>query len=148
AQLAPRHEQRDARIEEEAGRMSLECDADPFRLGQVFTNLFANALEACPDPVRITVAYREAELQGRPALRVSVRDNGPGFPAELWPRAFEPFQTTKPTGTGLGLAITRRIIEAHGGEVGLGEGPGAEVVITLPRRGAQDLQDLSFGSWR
>ena len=119
--------------------MSLECDADPFRLGQVFTNLFANALEACPDPVRVTVACREAELHGRPALRVSVRDNGPGFPAELRPRAFEPFQTTKPTGTGLGLAITRRLVEAHGGEVALGDGPGAEVVLILPRRRAQDL---------
>ena len=139
AQLAPRHAQRDARIEEEAGRTSLECDADPFRLGQVFTNLFANALEACPDPVRVTVACREAELQGRPALRVSVRDNGPGFPAELRARAFEPFQTTKPTGTGLGLAITKRLVEAHGGAVALGDGPGTEVVILLPRRRAQDL---------
>ena len=62
-----------------------------------------------------------------------MRDNGPGFPEEMRRRAFEPFQTTKPTGTGLGMAISRRIVEAHGGEVALGDGPGGEVVITLPR---------------
>lgn len=108
---------RDALLGEEVGATSLECEADVFRLGQVFTNLFANALEACPDPARLTVTCQEALLGGRTALRVGVRDNGPGFPEELRGRAFEPFQTTKPSGTGLGMAITKRIVEAHGGEV-------------------------------
>jgi signal transduction histidine kinase len=131
--LADRRAQRDARVEEAAGTDGLPCDADPFRLGQVFLNLFANALDACTDPVVVRVTCSEAELGGRPALRVSVRDNGPGFPQEHKARLFEPFLTTKPTGTGLGMAICRRLIEAHGGTIEAGAGPGAEVVITLPR---------------
>ena len=103
----------------------------------MFTNLFANALEACADPVRVTVSCRESVLGGRRALRIAVRDNGPGFSAEQRARAFEPFQTTKPTGTGLGMAITKRLVDAHGGAIALGNGAGgAEVVITLPRRQA------------
>ena len=80
------------------------------------------------------VACSEASLSGRPALRVSVRDNGPGFPPEHRARLFEPFHTTKPAGTGLGMAICRRIVEAHGGTIEAGPGgPGAEVAVTLPR---------------
>jgi signal transduction histidine kinase len=134
AQAVARNAQRDARLEEEGTAPA--CEADPFRMGQVFLNLFANALEACPGPVRVTVACREVELGGRPALRVAVRDNGPGFPEEQRRHLFEPFCTTKPRGTGLGMAITRRIVEAHGGEIAVGDGPGAEVVITLPGRQA------------
>src|SRR5262249_41073006 len=103
-------------------------------LGQVFLNLFANSLEACSNPVRIALSCREAVLRGRPAWRISVRDNGPGFSDEQRSHLFEPFHTTKPRGTGLGLAICRRIIEAHGGTIAAGEeGPGAEFIITLPR---------------
>jgi signal transduction histidine kinase len=51
---------------------------------------------------------------------------------------FEPFFTTKLRGTGLGLAICKRIVEAHGGRIEVGEEttPGAEIRITLPRRRA------------
>jgi signal transduction histidine kinase len=134
AQLAERRQQREARLEETDDSACLVCDADPFRLRQVFLNLFTNVLEACPDPVRVTVSCREAVLQGRLVWRVSVRDNGPGFPAEQRSHLFEPFHSTKPRGTGLGLAICRRIVEAQGGTIQSGDAsPGAEVVITLPR---------------
>jgi signal transduction histidine kinase len=127
--------QRHAQLVEGAVPADLSCEADPFRLGQVFGNLFANALEARPDRVRVTIRCEEAELAGRPALRVSVRDNGPGFPEEQRRLAFEPFRSTKPKGTGLGLAIVKRLVEAHGGEVFLGPSAGgAEVVVTLPRK--------------
>jgi PAS domain S-box-containing protein len=136
ADVTARHAGRDAQLAEQSDVAGLECEADPFRLSQVFTNLFTNALEACPDPVRVAVSCRDSLLGERPALQISVRDNGPGFPEGQRRRPFEPFQTTKPTGTGLGLAITNRLVEAHGGEVALGEEPGAEVVLTLPRRRA------------
>jgi signal transduction histidine kinase len=111
---------------------------DPFRLEQVFRNVFENALAACRDPVEITVSCAPASLDGQPALRVAVRDNGPGLSAEQRQRIFEPFFTTKTKGTGLGMAIARRIVEAHGGQIGVGDpvaatGRGAEIVVTLPR---------------
>ena len=71
----------------------------------MFANLFANALEACSDPVRVVVACRAALLGDRPALRVTVRDSGPGFDPEQRRHAFEPFHTTKTTGTGLGARL-------------------------------------------
>jgi PAS domain S-box-containing protein len=137
AQATARCVERSAHFSEDGAGTARLCQADPFRLGQVFLNLFANALDACPDPVRVTITCEEAALGGRPAVRVAVRDNGPGFPAEYRGRAFEPFRTTKAKGTGLGLAISRRLVEAHGGEVSVGEaaGGGAEVVLTLPLGG-------------
>jgi PAS domain S-box-containing protein len=126
---------RDARLEEEPGPADLGCVADGFRLGQVFRNLFDNALAACPDPARVRVRGGDADLAGRPALRVAVADDGPGLTEEQRRRLFEPFYTTKTKGTGLGLAIARRIVEAHGGQIAAADRapPGAEIVITLPR---------------
>ena len=129
--------QRDARLVEETAGTTTTCEADRFRVGQVFRNLLENALAACPDPVRIVVSCQEARLGGRPALRVAVRDNGPGLTPEGQRRLFEPFYTTKAKGTGLGMAISRRIVEAHGGQIAVGDdGPGAEIVVTLPREKA------------
>lgn len=135
AQVVGQRPDRDTRLEEELGISDLVCEADPFRLGQVFTNLFTNALEACPDPVRVVLSCRAITLGEQPAIQITVRDNGPGFTPEQRRHALEPFFTTKATGTGLGLAITRRIVEAHGGSITLGEGAGgAEILVTLPCR--------------
>jgi two-component system sensor kinase FixL len=70
-------------------------------------------------------------------LRVAVRDNGPGLGPEQRQRIFDPFYTTKTRGTGLGMAIAKRIVEAHGGRIAVGEGraAGAEIIILLPREG-------------
>ncbi len=134
-QVAGQRPGRDARLEEVPGGPEPVCEGDPFRLGQVFTNLFANALDACPGPARVAVSWREADLGGRPALAVTVADNGPGFTPEQRQRALEPFYTTKAKGTGLGLAIAGRVVEAHGGSIALGGGDGgARVTLTLPRR--------------
>jgi PAS domain S-box-containing protein len=121
-----------ARLEETAG--DPRCDADPFRLGQVFCNLFDNALAA--GAREVTLALTDAELGGRPAVRVAVRDDGRGLTAEQRRRLFEPFYTTRPDGTGLGMAVVQGIVEAHGGTVAAAErdGPGTEIAITLPRK--------------
>jgi signal transduction histidine kinase len=136
AQAIAGHPDRDARLEEETGGVDLTCEADAFRLGQVFRNAFDNSLAACPGAVCVCVRCAPASLGGRPALRVAVRDNGPGLGAEQRRNLFEPFYTTKTRGTGLGLAIAKRVVEAHGGEIGAGEpaGPGAEIIVTLLRR--------------
>jgi len=135
--LALRRKDRAATLHEEPAGVDLVCAVDHFRLEQVFRNIFENALAAAPPPVRITIRCAEADLDGRPAVCVSVRDNGPGLNPEQQQRIFEPFFTTKTKGTGLGMAIAKRIIEAHGGqiEVGRGAAPGAEILITLPREG-------------
>jgi signal transduction histidine kinase len=115
--------------------LNLQCEVDPRAVGQVLRNVLENALAASDHP-EIRVHFAEDTLHNRPALRISVRDNGRGFRPQDKERVFEPFFTTKLRGTGLGLAISRRIIEAHGGRIGVGDppGPGAEILITLPRR--------------
>src|SRR5262249_32977309 len=82
----------------------------------------------------VEVRCGPAEVGGQQAVRIAVRDNGPGFAPEQRAKLFEPFYTTKVRGTGLGLAICKRIVEAHGGRIEAGAGPGAEVILTLPRR--------------
>jgi signal transduction histidine kinase len=108
---------------------------DALRMEQVFRNLLENALASCPDPVEIVIACSQVEGSGPGRrLRVAVRDNGPGLPAEVAGRVLEPFFTTRSRGTGLGLAIVRRIVEAHGGTIQAGnrEPGGAEFVVHLP----------------
>jgi signal transduction histidine kinase len=133
--LAGMRQEKEAELREKVAGTPY-CTGDRFRLEQVFRNLFENALAACPAPVRIEIHCMEGTLRRRPALRLAVRDNGHGLTAEQRERAFEPFYTTKPQGTGLGLAVTKRIIEAHGGQIAVGEVDcgGAEFVIVLPRQ--------------
>jgi len=125
---------RQAVLKEETEGVDLRCSIDYFRLQQVFRNILENALAACRDPVAITIRSSPVLLRGRPGVRVAVRDNGPGLNEEQRRRIFEPFFTTKTKGTGLGMAIAKRIVEAHGGQIAVGPGPGAEIVLTLPQR--------------
>jgi signal transduction histidine kinase len=104
-------------------------------MGQVFRNVLDNALSAQAGPARILIRFEWTDLEGQTALCVAVRDSGPGLSPEQRQRIFEPFFTTKTKGTGLGMAITKRIVEAHGGRIAVGDigGPGAEILITVPR---------------
>jgi PAS domain S-box-containing protein len=125
---------RDARLVENDGTVDLRCEVDPFRLEQVFRNIFENSLAAAADPVRVEIACSSAPVDGNAGVKVSIRDNGPGMTPEQRSRIFEPFYTTKTSGTGLGMAIARRIVEAHGGEISAVDcRSGAEIVITVPR---------------
>lgn len=112
---------------------NVNCYADGFRLGQVFTNIFENAFDACTDPVRITVTVDSITNDGKPGARITVAHSGAGFTAEAKQRALEPFFSTKPNGTGLRHAIIRRLIEAHGGMLTIEDAPaGATITIVLP----------------
>ena len=107
--------------------------ADANQLRQVLHNVLTNAQDALVDvdAGRITIAtVRDA---GR--IRLTVRDNGPGFPPQILSRAFEPYVTTKSKGTGLGLAIVKKIVDDHGGEIRLANEQGGEVSIWLPLAG-------------
>ena len=108
---------------------AIRVRVDAVRMKQVFLNLFANALEAASDPVRIRLDCRRREN----SVVVRIDDNGPGFGPEQVDHFFEPFFTTKSAGTGLGLPICRRIVEAHGGSiVACDAADGGCFVITLP----------------
>jgi hypothetical protein len=133
--LADQRQGRSVLLQEESYGVDLDCLVDPFRLEQVFRNILENALAACKDPVEITVTCSPAHLEGQLALRIAVRDNGPGLNSEQRRRIFEPFFTTKTKGTGLGMAIAQRIVQAHGGQIAVGapEGGGAEIQLLLPR---------------
>jgi PAS domain S-box-containing protein len=122
-------------LRELEGGTDLHCRADPFRLEQVFRNILDNSLAACSRQPQIEIRAAASELDGQPALCVTVSDNGPGIGPEQRQKMFNPFFTTKAKGTGLGMAIAKRIVEAHGGQISVGDGngPGAVFLITLPR---------------
>ena len=94
------------------------ASADPNQLRQVLFNLLFNALEAQPQGGRVGIRIGlHPAADGSPELEVAVEDDGPGLPADLGDRVFEPFVSTKETGLGLGLSICRRIAETHGGSL-------------------------------
>ena len=105
------------------------------QLGQVFMNLFTNAIQAMAvrDDARLTIATRTEGDH----VEVKVTDNGPGIPAEVVPRIFDPFFTTKDVGegTGLGLSIVHELVTRHSGtiEVDTRVGTGTTFTVNLPR---------------
>ncbi len=112
---------------------------DAAQLAQVINRLIENSVGALTSPAwhpddqhprRITVASAVAG----PHVRLTIGDSGPGIPADVLPRVFEPLFTTRNFGAGLGLPITRQIIEQHGGTIAIESPPegGATVTIWLP----------------
>jgi nitrogen fixation/metabolism regulation signal transduction histidine kinase len=99
---------------------------DATQLRQVIHNLLQNAQDAVADVQhpRVlletrTVEYGDPDADGKAsvAVRLTVSDNGPGFPARILTRAFEPYVTTKAKGTGLGLAMVKKIVDEHGARI-------------------------------
>jgi two-component system sensor histidine kinase PilS (NtrC family) len=126
----------DATITVEGGRTILDGDED--LLHRVIANLVLNAVQAARGPIRITVSV--ASVQGGEiphgtnldhAVRLQVRDDGPGIPSEIRDRLFDPFVSGRPGGSGLGLAIVQRAVQAHRGLVLVESGAGAGTTFTI-----------------
>jgi two-component system, NtrC family, C4-dicarboxylate transport sensor histidine kinase DctB len=127
----------------------LMVNCDDLRLEQVLINLLGNALDAVaglPDP-HIAI---EMEASDAATMTITVRDNGPGIPADVLPRLFEPFFTTKEMGQGLGLglAISSSIARDCGGSLAARNAPdgGAAFTLTLRRARAQVSDPLAAGT--
>jgi signal transduction histidine kinase/DNA-binding response OmpR family regulator len=132
--LQPLVDNRSQELVQSAAR-DLVVRADGTRFRQMLMNLLGNAIKFTPEDGKIELTARS---QGD-FVRVEVRDSGPGIPEEEQGRIFEAFhrlkQSDKATeGTGLGLAITRRLVELHGGCLGLESKPGSGscFYFTLP----------------
>lgn len=99
---------------------------DETQLRQVTHNLLQNALDATtevaenPSEIVVTtekVTYHDATNESKIAVRLTVKDNGPGFQNKILTRVFEPYITTKEHGTGLGMAVVKKIIDDHHGRI-------------------------------
>ncbi|CAN0504933.1 unnamed protein product, partial [Discosporangium mesarthrocarpum] len=114
------------------------------QLIQVFLNIVKNACEAVPQTagrITITTAYQHGIRLALPGgtsrvqlpLIVTVRDNGPGIPADVAANLFDPFVTSKSDGTGLGLALVAKVMGDHGGIVEFDSSEqGTEFRLRLP----------------
>jgi len=97
-------------------------EADPVRLGEILTNVLANASRFTPSGGRVSVAVA---ADGPGGARFIVDDTGPGIPPDQLPYIFDRFvRSADRGGTGLGLAIAKRLVEAHGGTIDAGAAPG------------------------
>jgi signal transduction histidine kinase len=119
------------RVEVAPGLPRVSVDRE--RMLQVLTNLVGNAIKFTPAGGCVTVRARQVDGK----VRVSVKDNGPGIPAEDVPHLFERFwraSGVNERGTGLGLSIVKRIVEAHGGTIWVETqvGTGSTFFFTLP----------------
>ena len=135
--------------------LDLTLPGDPQRLQQVFINLLRNAAESgenltlhirangCSQsgspfpPAATVVGELGCHLSKRqPMIEISIDDNGSGIPAEILPRVFEPFYTTREPGQGMGLGlyIVQEIVQEHDGCIAIASQPaqGTRVVVRLP----------------
>lgn len=110
----------------------LMMQADKTQMNRLFTNLFANATEACSEKENCRILVQE-KREG-PTIHISIRDNGEGIPPGMQERIFVPNFTTKSSGTGLGLAMCKGIVEQAKGRIWFETEQGAGTVfhVELP----------------
>ena len=130
--FGPQAAKLDVEIEREPADASLRVHGSADQIHQVLLNVIHNALQAMAGPGILGIRCYRDDGWGV----VEVEDTGPGFSPESLAKAFSPFCSTKPDGSGLGLAISKRIIEEHGGTIGVENSAkgGACVRIRLPDR--------------
>lgn len=115
---------------------------DRIQIQQVLTNLMRNAIEAMRDQPTRQLIVRTMPA-GVYEIAVLVEDTGPGISEDIAAQLFKPFITTKPGGMGVGLSISKRIVEAHGGQMTVSRNAagGATFRFTLPAY-HEEIQDV------
>ncbi len=114
-------------------------DVDEGQMSQVINNLIINADQATPEGGAITVSAENVTLRKESVLplkdgeyvKIDITDRGEGIAADVLPRIFDPYFTTKETGIGLGLATTYSIVKRHGGHIQVESEAGAGTVFTI-----------------
>lgn len=116
------------------GSPAAACRLDPEQLAQVFLNVLVNACDAAPEK---STLYMQSQVLTTGTWRFRLTNGGMAIPPEVLPRVFEIFYSTKSGGTGIGLALCQRIVEDHGGTIGIESAPdtGTTVTITIPAVG-------------
>jgi two-component system sensor histidine kinase BaeS len=128
-------------------------DVDLQRIMQVLQNLLTNALRHTPEGGQITVSARRTP-DG--LVAISVEDTGAGIAPEDLPHIFERFYRADSSrsratgGSGLGLTIARRLVETHGGQIGVEStvGQGSRFTFTLPVAAGEDQERAARGERR
>lgn len=111
--FSPQIESRKIQVDRQYRCVPQPITADPTELGQIFTNLFLNALDAMNRGGRLAIEI--SEKNGRVIVRVS--DSGAGIAADVLPSIFDPFFSTKNRGTGMGLPVAQRIARMYEGSM-------------------------------
>jgi signal transduction histidine kinase len=116
-----------------------EIEADAPQLKQALVNVIKNAIEAMSEGGEIIISV----FQKNKKTYFVIEDSGEGMSEEKLEKAFDLYYSTKDHGTGLGLAITRRIIDAHNGEISISkrEPEGVVVTIVIPNRRKSEHTD-------
>ena len=116
-------------------------NGDATRLRQVIHNLLHNAHDALKNVTNPSIVLRTENNQN--TIKLSVLDNGSGFPEQIVSRAFEPYMTTKDKGTGLGLPIVKKIVEEHGGTIMIEKRPtgGTCISIVFPLLAEEEVME-------
>ena len=128
--LAPMAEHRGVRIESEV-KTACTCSGDYELLHRMLLNLVLNALREIPKGGSVVLGAAVVDDK----VRLSVRDDGPGIPADALSRIFDPMFSTSKEGCGLGLPIVHRIVESHGGTIDVrssGEGTNFDIRLGAP----------------
>nr|CAA9251549.1 Sporulation kinase E [uncultured Armatimonadetes bacterium] len=115
-------------------------DGDSAQLGRALRNLLLNGAQAMSQGGRLSVSVQPSGDRpdgGVPGYALAVTDSGTGVPEAIRDRLWEPFFTTKAKGTGLGLAQVRQMVEAHGGDISVGDAPGGGALFTIRLPGAR-----------
>lgn len=123
---------RPIRIKRILGSSLPAIHGDSAQLRQVLHNLLLNAQDALTEIDEPMIEIQTETIQD--GVKLTIRDNGGGFPDEVRSRVFEPYVTTKVKGTGLGLPIVKKIVEEHEGTIAIQnlKPRGAQITITLP----------------